>query len=149
MKIAVDTNVVVSAFISKMGQPAALLNVALTFAEMEILLSDEILEEFRNVLLRQEVRERFEYTEDDVSGFIETLRHAVTIVTPVSGFKVVREYPDDDIVINTAFDGEADYIVSGDRHLRNVKRFKNILIVSPKSMLDVIVRRFGETALGE
>ena len=45
MRIVLDTNVLVSAFISKDGNPAALLDVALTLPEIEVVLSDEILGE--------------------------------------------------------------------------------------------------------
>ncbi|MCS4540015.1 MAG: hypothetical protein HYU03_04925 [Thaumarchaeota archaeon] len=57
------------------------------------------------------------------------------LVRVKSDFKVVADDPKDNIIINTAYDGGADYIVSGDRHLEAVKRFRGIRIVSPKSML--------------
>ena len=62
MKIVLDTNVLVSAFISKEGQPAAVLDLAVTFPEIELILSQAILDEFKGVISRREVRERFRYS---------------------------------------------------------------------------------------
>ena len=144
MRIVLDTNVLVSAFISKDGNPAALLDVALTLPEIEVVLSDEIPGEFGDVLSRRKVRERFHYSQEDVSGFVRIIRNAVSIVKPTSNIKLVEDDPDDDVIINTAYDGKADYIVSGDSHLKAMKEFKGIVILSPKMMLDTIVKRFGD-----
>lgn len=144
MRIVLDTNVLVSAFISRSGDPAALLDIALTLPDIEIILSEEILKEFGEVLSRREVKERFQYTQKDISGFVSVIRGAVSIVALTSNLEVIKEDPDDDIIINTAFDGKADYIVSGDNHLRKLKKFKGIVILTPKIMLDTITRRLGD-----
>ena len=144
MRIVLDTNVLVSAFISKDGNPAALLDVALTLPEIEVVLSEEILEEFGDVLSRRKARERFHYSQEDVSEFVRIIRNAVSIVKPTSNIKLVEEDPDDDVIINTAFDGKADYIVSGDNHLKEMKEFSGIVILSPRMMLDTIAKRFGD-----
>jgi len=144
MKITLDTNILVSAFISKQGQPAAILELILTFPEIELILSEQILAEFKEVMSRQEVKKRFEYTSKDIDQFVDALRDASTITKPSSNFNVVKDDPKDDIIINTAYDGKADYIVSGDTHLQSLKRFRTILIVKPRSMLSIIKRRFGE-----
>ena len=41
-------------------------------------------------------------------------------------------------MINAAYDGRADYIVSGDRHLLKMKEFKGIPIVTVARMLDIL-----------
>ena len=144
MKVTLDTNVLVSAFISRQGQPSAILDTILTFPEVELVLSNPILAEFKDVLLRQEVRERFGYSTKDIDRFINAIRKASTIVKLKSDFKVVSEDPKDDVVINTAYDGKVDYIVSGDSHLQRLRCFKGIRIVKPRSMLNIIRKRFGE-----
>src|SRR3990172_9181988 len=112
MKITLDTNILVSAFISKHGQPVAILELILTFPEIELILSEQILAEFKDVMSRQEVKERFEYTSKDIDQFVDALRDASTIIKPSSNFKVVKDDPNNDVIINTAYDGNADYIVS-------------------------------------
>ena len=144
MRIVLDTKVLVSAFISKDGNPAALLDVALTLPEIEVVLSDEILGEFRDALSRRKVRERFHYAQRDVSEFVRIIRDAVSVAKSTSNIKLVEEDLDDDAIINTMYDGNANYIVSGDSHLEEMKKFKGIVILSPKMMLDTIVKRFGD-----
>jgi predicted nucleic acid-binding protein len=55
-----------------------------------------------------------------------------------SKFKVIPEDPDDDIIVRTAYDGKADYIVSGDRHLLALKEFKGIKILTIDEMLKLL-----------
>jgi putative PIN family toxin of toxin-antitoxin system len=149
MRVTLDTNVLVSAFISKRGHSADVLDLIATFDGITLVLSNEILEEFKDVMGRKEVATRFDYSTTDVSKFEGTLRGVAEIVAVKSGFKAVREDPDDDVVVNTAFDGRADYIVSGDRHLRELNRFQGVRIVSPKSFLTILTKRFGDLVLSE
>jgi hypothetical protein len=61
-----------------------------------------------------------------------------------SNFKVVVDDPKDDVVLNTAYDGKASYVVSGDHHLQELRRFKGIKIVSPNQMMRIVMRKFDE-----
>ena len=51
---------------------------------------------------------------------------------------MVETDPDDDIFINTALDGRADYVVSGDRDLLNQKEYRGIKIVKVDEMLGIL-----------
>jgi len=149
MKLTLDTNVLVSAFISKKGQPAALMDAALILPEIELVLSEPILDEFADVLARPEVTKRFSYSLEAVQETVAQIRKNSNVVELVSTFKIVKDDPKDDIVINTAWDGKADYIVTGDHHLKELKKFRNIRIVTTSSMLNTIGRRFGEYIAGD
>lgn len=144
MRITLDTNILVSAFISKYGYPAKLLDLLLTLPNIKLILSNPILDEFKEVMVREEVTQRFHYSTKDVETFVKTIRSIATTTRIKSKFEVVREDPKDDMILNTAYDGRAEYIVSGDRHLLKLKRFKNIKIVSPRQIMEVITERFGE-----
>jgi len=144
MKITLDTNVLVSAFISKRGHPAHLLDLLLTFPELELVLSEPILNELRSVMSRQEVRERFNYAISDVEELVGNLEKVAICIQIKSNHKVVKEDPKDDVIVNTAYDGKVDFIVSGDKHLLKLKIFKGVKIVSPRRMMKIIAERFGE-----
>jgi len=101
MSFALDTNILVSAFIAKYGHSANLLQLALTVEPIELVLSEPILQELEGVLSRDEVRSRFSYTNQDIRRIVNTLRKTARIVTVKSRFKVIREDPRDDIVLNT------------------------------------------------
>ena len=147
MRVVLDTNVLVSAFISKHGHSADILDLLTTFEEIALVLSDEILEEFTDVLSRTEVRTRFQYTAADVTGYETAIRSIAEIVDVKSDFMVVSQDPKDDMVVNTAVDGRADYVVSGDEHLKKLRRFKGVRIVSPRVFMTVVTKRFGDLIL--
>jgi hypothetical protein len=51
-----------------------------------------------------------------------------------------HEDPEDDLILATAYDGGADYIVSGDKHLFKLKRFRGVKII----MVDQALRTLKE-----
>ena len=133
MKVVLDTNVLVSALI-KAGKPRDLFSKLVK--DKQLILSKAILEEFLEVIEDPKVAK---YTsEQDVTIFLNTLGNATRIVKVKSKFKAVKEDPDDDIIVRTAYDGKADYIVSGDRHLLTLKEFKGIKILTIDEMLSVL-----------
>jgi putative PIN family toxin of toxin-antitoxin system len=147
MRVTFDTNVLVSAFVAKHGSPANLLELALTVEDFEIILSLPILDELEQVLLRDEVRDRFSYTNQDVRRISQNLRASARIIPLESRFHAVKEDPKDDVILNTAYDGRSEYIVSGDRHLLKLRRFKGIVIVNPREMMEIISNSFPELVL--
>jgi putative PIN family toxin of toxin-antitoxin system len=142
--MTLDTNVLVSAFIAKHGHSANLLELVMTLENVELVLSTPILDEFENVLNRNEVKSRFEYTEHDIRKISIALKASARIVSLNSNFRVVKEDPKDDMVLNTSYDGHADYIVSGDNHLLKLGSFKGIKIVNPKRMMSILSKKFPE-----
>ncbi len=58
------------------------------------------------------------------------------MVSVKSKFRVIKEDPKDDMIVNTAFDGKADIIVTGDKHLLRLESFKDIQIVMIETMLN-------------
>ena len=55
-----------------------------------------------------------------------------------SNFKVISNDPDDNIIINVAYDGGADYIVSGDKDIKDLKNFQKIKIVSVDEIIKIL-----------
>jgi putative PIN family toxin of toxin-antitoxin system len=149
MRVTLDTNVLVSAFIAKQGHSADLLDLISTFEEITLVLSEEVLEEFTDVMSREEVQTRFGYSRKEISKFEIAIRDVSDVVAVKSNFRAVKEDPDDDAVVNTALDGRADYIVSGDRHLRKLRKFRGVQIVTPRAFMVLVTKRFGDLILTE
>jgi len=143
MRITLDTNVLVSAFISKRGHSTRVLDVVLTLEDVELVLSDEIAREFLRVMSRDELLFRFDYTLADVEELVRLLKKTSRMIKVRSSFRAVREDPADNAILNTAYDGRCEFIVSGDHHLLNLKKFRGIRILSPRQMLDLLSRRYG------
>ncbi len=132
MKVVFDTNILISAAIAK-GKPHKLLIKAIS-KDFTILTSDVLLVELEDVISRQ----KFKLTSNEKKKFINTLKKTVKIIKLKSTFKIVKEDPDDDIVLNTAYDAKASYIVSGDKHLLKLKKFKGVKIVNADKMLGIL-----------
>lgn len=82
-------------------------------------------------------REGFQETEErQVRAFLSIIARNAVIVTPKQSFKVVADDPDDDMVLNTAHEGRASHIISGDRHLLALGRFRGIRVVTVDEMLE-------------
>ena len=133
MKVVLDTNVLVSALI-KAGKPRDLFNKLLK--DRQLVLSRAILEEFLEVIEDPKIAK---YTsKKEVTVFLNTIKKTARIVQVKSKFKVVMEDPDDDTIIQAAYDSKADYIISGDRHLLALKQFKSIRILTVDEMLNIL-----------
>jgi putative PIN family toxin of toxin-antitoxin system len=132
LRIVLDTNVLISAIIRN-GKSRKLFQLGID-GKYQILTSREILIEFEGVIHRP----KFKMTKDEVIVIVSALVDSCEKVPLKSNFKVIESDPDDDIIINTAYDGKADYIVSGDSDLKSLKNFKGIKIVSVDEMLKIL-----------
>ena len=60
------------------------------------------------------------------------------LVEPGERFKIVFEDPKDNIFIETAAAGKADYIVTQDKHLLKIKEFRKIKIIAPEEFIKLL-----------
>jgi hypothetical protein len=51
--------------------------------------------------------------------------------------EVIKDDPADNKYLACAFEGEADYIVSGDHHLLDIENYKEIEIIKAKGFLRI------------
>jgi len=131
MKVVLDTNVLASAVI-KPGKPRELLS-EMVEGGAQLVLSRSILEELLEVANDPRIRKYVD--ENDVIAFMKAIGSIAKIVRVKSRFKVVKEDPDDDVILRTAYDCRADYIVSGDKHPLSLGEFKGVRIVTVNEML--------------
>ena len=59
-------------------------------------------------------------------------------VSPTRKIELIKEDPPDDMFLECAIEAHADYIVSGDDHLKKLSEFEGIEIVTPKKFLDIL-----------
>lgn len=133
-KVVFDTNILISSLI-KNGKPRLLWNLV-TIGKIHLVLSKQILEEFVEVAAREKLRKYV--TENDIRIFLESIKEIASFVRVRHKFKAIKEDPDDDIILDTAYDGKVDYIVSGDKHLLDLEEFKGMKIVTASKMLEII-----------
>jgi len=131
IRVVIDTNVLVSALIAN-GKPRKL--VFMLLEEHKVILSRQMLAELADVL----TRDKFNVKSAQIDRFLASLMKKSKIVSADSHFKVIKDDPDDDIVLNTAYIGKAGYIVTGDKHLLALKEFKTIKVVNVTNMLEIL-----------
>ena len=132
LRVVLDTNVLVSAIISD-GKSRQLLRKGIA-NQFTIITSNLILRELATVLRRP----KFKTSEEEINRIILALGRVAQVVSVKSRFQVVREDPKDDMILETAYDGSADVIVSGDSHLLALQNFRGIKILTVQSMLELI-----------
>ena len=71
--------------------------------------------------------------------FVSIVASKSLIVTINEPLGIIKEDPDDNVVLASAHEGKADYIVSGDQHLLDFKQFRGIKILPVKEMLEVVL----------
>lgn len=131
MRIVIDTNVLVSAIIDN-GKPRQL--VIKLLEEHTVILSRQMLAELNDVI----TRDKFHFKSSQVNQFLSIIISNSRIVSDNPRFQVVSQDPDDDVVHNTAYSGKADYIITGDKHLLDLMKFKQTEIVNVTKMLEII-----------
>ena len=100
--------------------------------EYQLVISAEILDEVVDKL-----RNKFQFPEENIQEFIDILMTYCNIVYVTSKFDVVRDKKDNKI-IECAFDGKVDYIVTGDPDLLVLENFRGIKIIKAKEFLEEI-----------
>lgn len=129
MRAVLDTNVLVSAFTRPMGRVVGLWNAALE-RRYHLLVSPAIIREVAHVL-----REDFHWEERRIVRHSKLLTWTGELIVPRISLDIILTDPDDNRILECAVEGKADVIVSGDRHLRDLKSYQGIPIVRPIDFL--------------
>jgi len=132
MEIVLDTNVLISAIVFG-GKPRKILEAVIR-GELTLFLSEDILDELKAVLQRP----KFGFPSEVIRTILAELHTIGTIVTPSKRIFAIQEDPDDNRILECAVEGSANYIVSGDTHLLNLRQYQNIRIVSPDEYLVIL-----------
>ena len=132
MRVVLDANVVIAAVISE-GLCRDLVRIRVL--PHTLLTSEALLRELRTTL-----RAKFRQDPDELPLLLQ-LNEEAEIVTPAHlGERVCRD-KNDDVVLATAFAGNADAIVTGNDDLLVLKAFRGIRILSPRQFLELLDRR--------
>ncbi len=131
MKLVLDSNVIISALLFG-GKPRLVFDLVLS-GKIDLAISEPILEEIQEVLLRP----KFKLSKSFVKEFIKELEEIAKIVEPKRKLKVVKSDPDDDMIIECAIEAKANYIISGNKHLFELKSFEGIIILTPAEFIQM------------
>lgn len=132
-RVVVDTNVLVSATFWA-GDSDCIIEKAEN-KEIQLVTSKEIIEEFVGVLDYPELRDKVVSQKLAIRRTVEKVVSLSAIIEPQERHKIIKDDPDDNKFLDCAVAAKAGFIVSQDKHLLSLKKFKGILIVSPNQFL--------------
>lgn len=130
-KAVIDTNVLISAIVFG-GIPRQILEEVIA-GRLEVAISREILHEMQGILLGK----KFKYPQETVNAITSELATLCEIVLPVQRIDIVRSDPANNRVIECALEAKAQYIITGDSHLIELKEVHGISIVTPSEFLAI------------
>ena len=141
MRVVLDTNTVVSGLLWG-GAPRRLIDAARA-RRIELHVSTVLVAEFAEVIAREEFAKRIRAANLSAAALVADYAHLAKVVSPADIAPTVAGDPDDDQVLACALAAQADLVVSGDSHLRNLKSFQRIPIVSAAQALALIEPQAG------
>ncbi len=137
LRVVLDTNVIVSALIVKVGKPAQIVAYARD-GKFILMLSQDILREARGIFHRKHIQKRFHPSEEGIEEFLTALRDSGTLIPVQHIENVIPNDPPDNLVLACAVEGNADYLVSGNKHFLKLKQHRNIQMVTPAQFLEIL-----------
>ena len=135
MRAVLDTTQFVSALIRGDGLQGQLIHRWRREA-LELVTSYALLDELSAVVGRSRLRRRF--ADGALEDLMAVLNRYAVVVPGETIVRAVPDDPDDGAVLACAVEAEADYIVSGDRHLLVLGSYEGIHILRAAEFLAIL-----------
>ena len=133
MKVVFDTNIFIAAFAIP-GSQAEEAYIHAMKRQFSLYSSVPILTE-----MAQKLREKFGWQEHKIARLLKTISIVAVILKTETHVHLLADEPDNRI-LECAIEANADFIITGDKHLLSLKRFQNISILKLSNFLEVLKR---------
>lgn len=137
LRAVIDTNLFISGLFAKDSLSAQLENLWID-QEFELVTSLEIIKEVSRVLTYPRIKERFKPKEENVRRFFRLIFRKAIISKDIYQTDKIVDDPTDNKFLACALEKKADYIVSRDPHLRNLKHFHGIQIIDATTFIEKV-----------
>lgn len=136
IRVVFDTNILIATVLSKRGSPYQCLQLA-HLGQIQSVTCQEILDEFR-----EKLQFKFRYSLEKVESEVEMIANCSELAIISNTLNVIITDPDDNMVLECAVIGHANYIVTGDKkHLLPLKNYQKIEIVNATDFLSLIAQK--------
>lgn len=105
---------------------------------IELCVSPEILGELKATLAYPKLQKFHRHDSKWIAAFIRELSEMARVTPGKIIIEIIKEDPSDNIYLACALEGLADFIISGDHHLANLGKFRDIRIVNPAAFLKAL-----------
>lgn len=123
-RVVVDTNIWISAIISENFN---LLFETIVEGRIKMIYSSQLMSEFLSVVLRPKMHKYFSLNE--IVVIRDFIREHGEYVKPVTKVLICRD-PEDNLLLSLSADGSADYLLTGDKDLLVLGKFRNTEIIT-------------------
>ena len=137
-KVVFDTNTLISGLLWD-GNEARLIEKA-ERKEIQLFISQKLIDELEGVLKRKKFLKRLEGKEGTVNEAVVKVVLIATLIEPTYKINAIEEDPDDNRVLECAVSAKVDVIVSGDSHLLNLRNYSGIDIMSAREFIKQVTR---------
>lgn len=135
IQVVLDTNVIISGLVF-FGPPRLILKHVIE-GDIKLCISEEIIDEVKGVLEEK----KFNYSPEITTIIRRELISISKLINLRKKLKIIEKDPKDNMVLECALEGQVNYIVSGDTHLLELKRFQDITIVKPSDFIKILKRQ--------
>jgi len=136
VRVVFDTNVWVSILFNKVLAKDIL--PLIRKKRIDIFISEELLKELARVLTYPKIESILTKAQLDPKIVLTSILESVTYVRAEEAVREVEEDPADNRVLECALSANADFVVSGDRHLLNLGEYKGIKILKARKFLAIV-----------
>jgi len=135
VKAVLDSNIWLSGVFWR-GKPHEIVKLAES-KKIQTFITKEILAEILDVLNKEKFRRLMEDPGVQTSELMRTILNISTLVEAKEKLDVIKEDPTDNKILECAVAASAEYVVTGDKHLLELKKFGGIRFVKAKEFLDI------------
>jgi len=128
--VILDTNLWISFLISK---DYSFLDNYVLKEKVKLVFSEELFSEFISIAERPKFKKYF--SNSDVDKLIQTIDKYGILIKVTSEIKLCRDIKDN-FLLNLAADSNADFLVTGDKDLLEIKIFKKTKILTIRELID-------------
>ena len=137
LRAVIDTNLFVSGLFARDSLSAQLQDLWVN-QDFELVTSIEIIKEVSRVLSYPRIKEHFKPSEDNIRRFFRLVFRKAIISKDIYQTDKIADDPTDKKFLACALEKKADYIVSRDPHLRNLKYYHGIQIVDVSTFIEKV-----------
>lgn len=132
-KVVLDTNIIISS-LAHGGKPRIVYELVALNKMFNAYSSENAVTELLKVL-----KQKFEYTPEKLRLVEYSFRKNFKIIRTGKIPDIITADPSDNEFLAIAVSSKAHFIISGDRHLLDIKKYKNIQIITPTKFLEDVL----------
>ena len=137
LRAVIDTNLFISGLFVRDSLSAQLQDLWIN-QDFELITSVEIIKEISRVLSYPRIQKRFKPREENIRRFFRLIFRKAVISKDIYHTDKIVADPSDNKFLACALEKKADYIVSRDPHLRNLKHYHGIQIVDATTFIEKV-----------